>query len=114
MRKKKECLASVWACEKFAKYLVGLPSFRLETDHKPLVRIMMTKDLDKTPLRCQRLLMRMMRFNAEVVHRPRKELTIADTLSRFPLNTIEEPSNVQAVESYTEPFENYISINQIG
>ncbi|GFO24442.1 Pol polyprotein [Plakobranchus ocellatus] len=70
----------------------------------------MTKDLDKTPLRCQRLLMRMKRFNAEVVHRSGKELTIADTLSRFPLNTIEEPTTVQAVESYTEPFENYISI----
>ncbi|GFO12636.1 Pol polyprotein [Plakobranchus ocellatus] len=51
-----------------------------------------------------------MRFNAKVVHRPGKELTIADTLSRFPLNTIEEPTTVQAVESYTEPFENYISI----
>ncbi|GFO35007.1 Pol polyprotein [Plakobranchus ocellatus] len=106
----KECLASVWACEKFAKYLEGLPSFRLETDHKPLVPIMMTKDLVKTPLRCQRLLMRMMRFDAEVVHKPGKELTIADTLPRFPLNTIEEPTTVQAVESYTEPFENYISI----
>ncbi|GFO00161.1 Pol polyprotein [Plakobranchus ocellatus] len=51
-----------------------------------------------------------MRFDAEVVHRPGKELTIAHTLSRFPLNTIEETSTVQAVESYTEPLENYISI----
>ena len=32
----KEALTSVWACEKFSSYVLGM-QFMIETDHKPLV-----------------------------------------------------------------------------
>ena len=44
----KECLASVWACEKF------IQDFKLLTDHKPLVPLINGSDLNAVPIRCQR------------------------------------------------------------
>lgn len=46
----KECLAPVWACERFEKYLYSLPAFKLITDHTPLMNF---RDLTNTPVRCQ-------------------------------------------------------------
>lgn len=80
----KECLAGVWACEKFYKYLVGMDTFKLITDHKPLIPLINSKDLDTVPVRYQRLLMRLMRFNVKAEYAPGK------TFSRSPLNATED------------------------
>ena len=41
----KEALATVWACDKFASYIVGRLKFHIETDHKPLVPLLGSKHL---------------------------------------------------------------------
>ena len=81
----KELLAVVWTCEKFSRYLVGMDKFRIITDHKSLVPIINDKDLDVIPVRCTRLMIRLMRFTGIAEHVPGKSLVIADLLSRKPL-----------------------------
>ena len=79
----KEGLATTWACERFQDYLIGL-EFHIETDHKPLVQLFSSKNLDELPPRIQRFRMRLMRFNFTIAHVPGKSLITADALSRAP------------------------------
>ncbi|KAF6025898.1 hypothetical protein EB796_015792 [Bugula neritina] len=47
---KNETLAMAWACKKLDQFLKRLP-FTLETNHKPLVKLMGEKNLDQAPAR---------------------------------------------------------------
>ena len=56
----KEELAFTWTCKRFSDYLLGL-TFHIYTDHKPLVPLFSSKNLDELPIRIQRFQLRMMR-----------------------------------------------------
>ena len=102
---KNECLVAVWTCERLSRYRVELPSFQLLTDHKPLVLLINHRDLDKTPLRCQRLLMPLMRFNPRAEHVPGKQMMVADTLSRSPCKLEQEPDTAENVQAFVDVVE---------
>ena len=85
----KEALATTWACEKFASYVLG-KKFTIETDHKPLVPLLGNKSLHSLPPRILRFRLRLARFEYEIFHVPGKSLVMADTLSRSP---IQSPDN---------------------
>ena len=79
----KEALAATWACEKFASYVTGM-EFTVQTDHKPLVPLLSTKDLSAMPPRILRFRMRMMRFSPKIQYVQGKYQVTADALSRAP------------------------------
>ena len=80
----KEALAVTWACERLSDLLIG-KTFHLKTDHKPLIPLLSTKDLDTLPPRIQRFRMRLMRFHYTIEHIPGKLLVSVDALSKAPV-----------------------------
>ena len=83
----KEALATTWACEKFADFVLCIrKEFLIETDHKPLVLLLGSKCLQDMPPRIQRFRMRLMSYSYQIVHVPGKDLTTAYILSRAPLH----------------------------
>ena len=95
----KEALAITWACGKFDFYLVGR-RFEIETDHKPLIPLLGSKDLSELPLRIQRFKMRLMRYCYNIFHTPGNKMFIADLLSRPP--TKDEAEKVSRVEMHIQ------------
>lgn len=76
----KEMLAISFACEHFHQYIFG-QVVEVETDHKPLVSIF-KKSLNDCPLRLQRLLLRVQKYDLRIGYTPGKFMHTADTLSR--------------------------------
>ena len=100
----KEALAMTWACEKFECYLLGKPTpFLVETDHKPLQTIMNMQHLDQCPRCLQLLKMCLRRYLFQVIYVPVKELTIADTLSRSPVDKSDVKLGV-TIEEHVDSF----------
>jgi len=76
----KELLAIVFGLERMHTYVYGRQII-IETDHKPLITIV-KKPLTAAPKRLQRMLLRLQRYNFELVFRPGTQVVIADALSR--------------------------------
>lgn len=77
----KECLAIVFACERFSQYLSGKEHIDVQSDHKPLETIF-KKTILCAPKRLQRMRLRLQKFNINVKYKKGKEMYIADLLSR--------------------------------
>ncbi|XP_037872900.1 uncharacterized protein K02A2.6 [Bombyx mori] len=76
----KEMLAIVYGCEKFHQYIYDKHVI-VESDHRPLEYIF-KKTINETPLRLQRLRLRIQGYDLEIRYKPGKELFVADALSR--------------------------------
>ncbi|KAK3107438.1 hypothetical protein FSP39_014641 [Pinctada imbricata] len=76
----KETLALVYGCQKFHQYIFGR-TVHVETDHKPLQSIF-SKSLLKAPMRLQRLLLAVQKYDLVVKYKPGKLVFLADHLSR--------------------------------
>ena len=77
----KECLAIVFACERFNHYIHGRDLVTVQTDHNPLVPIF-KKPLLSAPKRLQRMLLRLQKYNVKLEYLQGSKMYIADMLSR--------------------------------
>ena len=77
----KECLAILFAAERFDHYIYGCNNVTVQSDHKPLEAIF-AKPLAAAPARLQRMLLRLQRYNLTVVYLKGSDMVLADALSR--------------------------------
>ena len=100
----KECLAIVFGCQRFDQYLARKDKIVVETDHKPLQPIF-KKPLHAAPCRLQKMLLRLLRYNLDVIYKKGSLMYLADHLSRAPLdqeNESKEPDEFQVFATELE------------
>ncbi|XP_068245143.1 uncharacterized protein mRpL22 [Palaemon carinicauda] len=110
-----EMLAVSWALTKCRLYLQGLPSFTLQTDHRPLVPIInsYTLDMVENP-RLQRMKERMSQYQFTAMWRAGKSLCIPDALSHAPVSypTSEDMIGCAEVTSHVRSVINVVIASQ--
>ena len=87
----RECLGVQYGLEKFEYYLMGRHTV-VETDHAPLQQIF-KKNIADAPARLQRMLLRCLKFDIEIVYRPGPTIPVADALSRLCMSREPNPGN---------------------
>ena len=85
----KELLAIVYSLEKFHQYTFGRHT-HVHSDHKPLQSIL-AKPLSRAPRRLQGMMMRLQKYDVTVTYKKGKDMHLADTLSRAPLQSTASP-----------------------
>ena len=95
---------SLFACQHFSTYLLRR-SFVAESNHKPLEMIAM-KNLANAPLRLQRMLLELQRYDVTIKYRPGKETQLADALSHCPARASQEIKLDMRVDyiAFTKPW----------
>ena len=93
----KELLSIVFACDRFDAFVYGRDLVNVETDHKPLEAVFI-KPLAATPMRLQRMLLRLQKYNLQVKYKKGKEMLLADTLSRTYLPEVNATEFTREVE----------------
>ena len=80
-----ECLAIVWAVtDQFHCYIYGT-TFTVKTDNRPLKWL---QTLRKPTPRISRWILKLEKYDYEIVHRPGYSNRVADALSQFPTNAV--------------------------
>ena len=96
-----ECLAVIFACTKFDQYIYGKKDVAVLSDHRPLETIF-KKEMDKSPLRLQKMLLSLQRYGFELEYRPGHEQVVADMLSRAAI--VEEKPTADQQQNKIEIF----------
>ncbi|GFU84128.1 retrovirus-related Pol polyprotein from transposon opus [Trichonephila clavipes] len=81
----RECLAVIWALNKFKTYFGPLP-VKAITDHAALTKLTNGKNLSSRRIRWA---LKLSEFNIEWEHRPGVQNVVADLLSRNPVDSVE-------------------------
>ena len=95
-----EMLAVVWGMHKCKYYLLGQPTFKIVTDHKPLIPILNSYTLDAVSNpRIQRLKEKITGFVFEATWKSGKNHAIPDALSRAPVSHPEADDDILAEDT---------------